>query len=70
MQLMTATLLDESFEDGVRFGRVSVQGAVTRVCLACCAEARPGDRLLVHAGMAISVVAKGLRTRDRDLTEE
>ena len=39
-----------------RSGRVSFGGVVKTVSLACVPEAVPGDYVLVHAGMALSVV--------------
>ncbi|HXQ80944.1 MAG TPA: HypC/HybG/HupF family hydrogenase formation chaperone [Opitutaceae bacterium] len=39
-----------------RSGRVSFGGVIKEVSLACAPEARPGDYVLVHVGVAISVV--------------
>lgn len=39
-----------------RSGRVSFGGVVKVVNLACVPEAKPGDHVLVHAGMALGVV--------------
>jgi hydrogenase expression/formation protein HypC len=39
-----------------RTGRVSFGGIVKEVSLACVPEVRVGDHVLVHAGMALSVV--------------
>ncbi len=39
-----------------RSGRVSFGGIVKVVSLACVPEARPGDYVLVHVGVAIGVV--------------
>jgi hydrogenase expression/formation protein HypC len=39
-----------------RTGRVSFGGVVKDVSLACVPEAKPGDYVLVHVGMALSVV--------------
>ena len=39
-----------------RSGRVSFGGAIREVNLACVPEAKCGDYVLVHAGIAISVV--------------
>ncbi len=39
-----------------RSGRVSFGGVVKEVNLSCVAEAKPGDYVLVHVGMALSVV--------------
>jgi hydrogenase expression/formation protein HypC len=37
-------------------GRVDFGGVIKRVSLACVPEARVGDHLLVHAGIAIALV--------------
>ncbi len=39
-----------------RVGRVSFDGVVKEVSLACVPEARPGDYVIVHVGFALSVV--------------
>jgi hydrogenase expression/formation protein HypC len=39
-----------------RTGRVSFEGIVKEIQLACTPEARPGDYVLVHVGFAIAVV--------------
>lgn len=39
-----------------RSGRVDFSGVLKQVHLACVPEAAPGDYVLVHAGMAISIV--------------
>lgn len=40
----------------LRSARVSFAGVVKNVSLACAPEARPGDYVLVHVGVAISIV--------------
>lgn len=40
----------------LRAGRVSFNGVVREVSLACVPEAKPGDYVLVHVGFALSVV--------------
>jgi len=42
-----------------RVGRVSVRGARVDVALDLVPEARAGDTVLVHAGVALSVVREG-----------
>jgi hydrogenase expression/formation protein HypC len=37
-------------------GRVSFGGIIKQVNLSCVAEAKPGDYVLVHVGMALSIV--------------
>jgi hydrogenase expression/formation protein HypC len=50
-------LLDTQGDDPLeRCGRVSFGGVVKTVSLACTPEARPGDYVLVHVGVAIAVV--------------
>ncbi|HMD62298.1 MAG TPA: HypC/HybG/HupF family hydrogenase formation chaperone [Opitutaceae bacterium] len=50
-------LLSVQGEDPLeRSGRVSFGGVIKEVSLACAPEARPGDYVLVHVGVAISVV--------------
>ncbi len=49
-------ILSISGDDVLRSGRVSFGGIAKEVNLACVAEARVGDYVLVHAGVAISVV--------------
>jgi len=50
-------LIEITCEDGLdRAGRVDFNGVVKNVNLACVPEARPGDYVTVHVGMAISIV--------------
>jgi hydrogenase expression/formation protein HypC len=50
-------ILDISGDDSyLRTGRVSFGGIVKQVSLACVPEAKVGDYVLVHVGMALSVV--------------
>ncbi|MCS7091013.1 MAG: HypC/HybG/HupF family hydrogenase formation chaperone [Verrucomicrobiota bacterium] len=50
-------LLSVAGEDPLeRTGRVSFGGVIKDVSLACVPEAKPGDYVLVHVGLALSVV--------------
>ena len=50
-------LLDITGEDELyRTGRVSFGGIIKTVSLACVPEARVNDYVLVHVGMALSIV--------------
>lgn len=50
-------ILDVAGDDPFfRTGRVSFGGVVKSVSLACVPEAKAGDYVLVHVGMALSVV--------------
>ena len=42
--------------DALASGEVEFAGIRRRVCLACVPDARPGDYVIVHAGIAISRV--------------
>ena len=51
----------ENIDDGTaifRTGKVNFAGIIKTVNLACTPEARIGDYVLVHAGLAISVIDK------------
>ena len=50
-----------------RTGRVSFEGIVKEIQLACTPEARPGDYVLVHVGFAIAVVDEAEARRTLDL---
>lgn len=43
-------------DEELRTGRVDFAGVVKEVCLACVPEARVGDFVIVHAGIAIARV--------------
>ena len=50
-------ILDIAGDDPyLRTGRVSFGGIVKQVSLACVPEAKVGDYVLVHVGMALSIV--------------
>ena len=50
-------LLEISGDEALtRTGKVSFGGTVKEVNLACLPEARPGDFVIVHVGLALSVV--------------
>ena len=49
-----------------RVGRVSVRGARVEVALDLVPEARAGDAVLVHAGVALSIVKDPAKTGDAE----
>ena len=50
-------VLDVTGDDPLlRSGRVSFNGVIKQVSLTCAPEARVGDYVLVHVGVAISVI--------------
>jgi hydrogenase expression/formation protein HypC len=42
--------------DGLEYGIVEFAGLRRRVCIACTPEVRPGQYVIVHAGLAISIL--------------
>jgi len=54
--VFTARLVEVRETAEGRAGRVSVRGARTEVALDLVPEAREGDTVLVHAGVALSLV--------------
>lgn len=48
--------IDEHPDPLWRMGEVSFGGVLRQVSLACVPEARVGDQLLVHVGMALTVL--------------
>jgi len=48
--------ITRQLDDTFRFGKVSFGGIMKDVNLSMVPEARPGDYLLVHVGVAISIV--------------
>ena len=49
-------VLDLRADGDLRMGRVDFGGVRREVCLDFVPEARPGDRVLVHAGFALRVL--------------
>ena len=49
------TVLSIDREGPVPIGRVELQGVEREVNLAFVPEARPGDRLIVHSGIAVRI---------------
>ena len=54
--VFTARIVELRAGASGRVGRVSVRGARTEVLLDLVPEARAGDTVLVHAGVALSLV--------------
>jgi hydrogenase expression/formation protein HypC len=50
------TVITEQLDDTFRIGKVSFGGILKEVNLMMVPEAQPGDYVLVHVGVAISVV--------------
>ena len=48
---------------GLPYGLVAFDGLRRPVCLACVPEASPGEYVIVHAGLAISVLDEAEATR-------
>jgi len=60
--VFTGRLVELREEPEGRVGRVSVRGARVEVALDLVPEARPGDAVLVHAGVALALVRDGDET--------
>jgi hydrogenase maturation factor len=54
MNLLYGRIVELSYEDGMRVGRIQVGGAIKKVSLELLAEPRIGDSVLVCDGIAIS----------------
>jgi hydrogenase maturation factor len=63
MNLLYGEILEIWVENGMRFGRIRVDGAIKKVALDLLTESRCGDMVLLVDGVAISKV-------DPDVDEE
>ncbi|GAA4435963.1 hypothetical protein GCM10023188_28450 [Pontibacter saemangeumensis] len=50
--------IDEAADDCFRTGKISFGGISRTVSLAMLTEAKPGDYVLVHAGVALSLISE------------
>ncbi|MCX2739732.1 HypC/HybG/HupF family hydrogenase formation chaperone [Pontibacter anaerobius] len=50
--------IDETADDFFRTGKISFGGISRTVSLAMLTDAKPGDYVLVHAGVALSVITE------------
>ncbi|WP_114778297.1 HypC/HybG/HupF family hydrogenase formation chaperone [Botryobacter ruber] len=50
--------IDEASDEFFRTGKISFGGISRTVSLAMLSEAQPGDYVLVHAGIALSVISE------------
>jgi hydrogenase expression/formation protein HypC len=60
----------ETGDELLRSARVDFSGVVKTVSLACTPQARPGDYVLVHAGMALETIDEEEARRTLDLLKE
>lgn len=60
----------ETEDELLRSARVDFSGVVKTVSLACTPQARPGDYVLVHAGMALETIDEEEARRTLDLFKE
>ena len=56
MNLLYGYIVEVFSQDGMRMGKVRVAGATKNIPLELLADARPGDRVLLCDGVAISKV--------------
>ena len=54
MNLVYAEIIDVEVEDGMRFGNVTVSGAMKKVPLDLIQDVREGDKVLLCDGVAIA----------------
>ena len=54
MNLIYGQIVETTTEDGMRFGKIRVGGAIKKVSLELLREPQIGDRVLVCDGIAIS----------------
>jgi len=63
MNLLYAEIVDVEVENGMRFGNVSVSGAMKKIPLDLVQNVTKGDKVLLCDGVAIA------RTNDSQITE-
>jgi len=63
-------VIDVYEETGLRMGRVDFAGTIRKACLAHVPEAVVGDYVLVHVGLALSVIDADEAARTYRLLEE
>ena len=63
-------VLDIYEDTGLRMGRVDFAGTIRKACLANVPEAVVGDYVLVHVGLALSIVDAEEAARTYRLLEE
>jgi HupF/HypC family. len=54
MNLVYAEIVDVEVEDGMRFGNVTVSGAIKKIPLDLVQDVRKGDKVLLCDGVAIA----------------
>jgi hydrogenase maturation factor len=62
MNLVYAEIVDVEVEDGIRFGNVTVSGAMKKVSLDLVQDVTKGDKVLLCDGVAIA------KTNDSQIT--
>lgn len=62
--------ITETEDELLRSARVDFSGVVKTVSLACTPQARPGDYVLVHAGIALETIDEEEARRTLDLFQE
>jgi len=54
MNLVYGKIIDVEIEDGMRFGNVTVAGAIKRIALDLVRDVQKGDKVLLCDGVAIA----------------
>lgn len=68
MNLLYAEVIEVFPEDGMRFGKVRVGGAMRATSLALLRDIQPGDRILLCDGVAIGKVENETSTENTDVS--
>ncbi len=70
MNLLYGELIEVFSEDGMRFGKVRVTGAIQKVPLELLTDVEPGDTILVCDGVGISKVAALAKMEKNDVPRD
>jgi hydrogenase maturation factor len=70
MNLVYGELVEVFSEEGLRFGKIRVSGAMKKVPLELLTDVEPGDTILVCDGVGISKVAAAAKTEKIDVPRD
>ena len=70
MNLLYGELIEVFSEDGMRFGKVRVTGAIQKVPLELLTDVEPGDTILVCDGVGISKVVAPAKMERNDVPRD
>jgi hydrogenase maturation factor len=70
MNLVCGELVEVFSEEGLRFGKIRVSGAMKKVPLELLTDVKPGDTILVCDGVGISKVAAAAKTEKTNVPRD